>query len=138
VRIAPLFIAIGLSGCSATDPVKDFQREVELAVKYELKDPDSAQFRFGAYDLFPDQRLSCGEVNSKNSFGGYTGYQTFVFDDGKVTFEEGNTESFVAALNKCTEANKKQAEKTVTELEKIDPEAAAKLRAENQETGDTK
>lgn len=109
-----------------------------MAVKYELKDPDSAQFRFEAYDLFPDQRLSCGKVNSKNSFGGYTGYQTFVFDDGKVTFEEGDSASYVAALQKCTEANRKQAEKTVDELEKIDPEAAAKLRAENQKTGDTK
>ncbi|OLS61874.1 hypothetical protein PSEMO_32470 [Pseudomonas putida] len=35
-----------------------------------LKDPGSAEFR--------NQNEFCGEVNSKNSFGGYTGFQRFI------------------------------------------------------------
>ena len=49
------------------------------ATKAKLKDPSSAQFR-GVYfhqgaNGIP---MTCGEVNSKNSFGGYGGYQKFV------------------------------------------------------------
>lgn len=39
-------------------------------VKGVLKDPSSAQFR--------NQRGACGEVNSKNSFGGYIGFQRYI------------------------------------------------------------
>ena len=35
-----------------------------------LKDPSSATFR--------NQKKLCGEVNSKNSFGAYTGFQRFI------------------------------------------------------------
>jgi len=42
-----------------------------------LKDSDSAQFR---HVFFSDKEVPivCGEVNSKNSFGGYAGYQKFL------------------------------------------------------------
>jgi hypothetical protein len=47
------------------------------SIKKRLKDPESAQFRNVAvyYDIAP---AVCGEVNSKNSFGGYAGFQRFV------------------------------------------------------------
>lgn len=49
------------------------------AAKSKLKDPSSAQFR----NVYFHQGakgvpMTCGEVNSKNSFGGYGGYQKFV------------------------------------------------------------
>lgn len=49
------------------------------AVRSMLKDPGSAEFqevyfRRGA-DGIP---MTCGQVNSKNSFGGYVGYQYFI------------------------------------------------------------
>lgn len=66
------------------------------AVKYRLKDPESAKFRnftpffkmFYSYGLTGgDEPLwtLCVQVNSRNSFGGYTGYDWFVvkFRDGK-------------------------------------------------------
>jgi len=42
---------------------------VRDAVRESLKDPDSAMFR--------NQVDGCGEVNAKNSFGGYVGYRRF-------------------------------------------------------------
>lgn len=55
----------------------------QAEIKKRLKDPESAQFRNSA---FYDSRVPvvCGEVNSRNSFGGYTGFQRFVAA-GEVT-----------------------------------------------------
>ena len=44
-----------------------------------MKDPDSVQFRgVEGYDRGePGIIMLCGEVNAKNSFGGYVGYRHF-------------------------------------------------------------
>lgn len=47
-----------------------YQSLAREMVTAALKDPASAQFR--------NQRGLCGEVNSKNSFGGYAGFQRFI------------------------------------------------------------
>lgn len=57
------------------------------AVKEHLKDPDSVQFRgleyFADKMAFEDgsrytlQHKLCGEINAKNSYGGYVGYRSF-------------------------------------------------------------
>lgn len=44
-------------------------------VTSRLKDPSSAQFQDVTYDA--SSRVACGQVNAKNSFGGYTGFQQF-------------------------------------------------------------
>lgn len=66
------------------------------AAKAKLKDPGSAKFR-GVYfhqgaDGIP---MTCGEVNSKNSLGGYGGFQRFV-SAGKsdLTFVEEQVTDF--------------------------------------------
>ena len=66
------------------------------AVKARLKDPGSAKFQNvyfhrGGMDI----PVTCGEVNSKNSFGGYTGFQRFV-SGGKaeLTFLETEAADF--------------------------------------------
>lgn len=46
------------------------QRVAREFVGGVLKDPGSAEFR--------NQRGLCGEVNSKNSFGGYVGFRRFI------------------------------------------------------------
>lgn len=47
-------------------------------VAQQLKDPDSAKFRnLEAFDGEQGRVVVCGEVNAKNSFGGYTGFQLF-------------------------------------------------------------
>lgn len=52
---------------------------VAASVFHDLKDPDSARSRdLRAYDLSNGQgRVICGEMNGKNTFGAYVGYQTF-------------------------------------------------------------
>jgi hypothetical protein len=89
-RILVVLLAVTtLSACQPT-PVDHANKLVKPA----LKDPDSAQFRgvfVSGNKLFWHV---CGEVNSKNSFGGYTGFQRFMVDgDGKlVSFEQNNSE----------------------------------------------
>ena len=50
------------------------------AVRSRLKDPDSAKFRnvFFHRSKSTDMPVACGEVNSRNSFGGYAGFERFV------------------------------------------------------------
>ncbi len=48
-------------------------------IKLKLKDPGSAKFRNVYFHRGADNiPMTCGEVNSKNSFGGYIGFQKFV------------------------------------------------------------
>lgn len=52
----------------------------EDQLKASLKDPESAQFRerfVSRVGEGPGMAL-CGEVNSRNSFGGYTGFRRFI------------------------------------------------------------
>jgi hypothetical protein len=59
----------------------------------QLKDPEAARLRgIGLKKtLRRDVAAICGEVNGKNSFGGYTGYTRFISaTNGHVSFERGN------------------------------------------------
>lgn len=48
------------------------------AVRAKLKDPDSADFRDVNFYAGGGTPVACGEVNAKNGFGGYTGYEPFL------------------------------------------------------------
>ena len=52
------------------------------AIKGELSDPGSAQFRsvrVGAATTARETGFVCGEVNAKNRMGGYVGYRRFMY-----------------------------------------------------------
>lgn len=56
--------------------------KIKQATSYRLKDPDSAKFRGirkvrNTYSDGSVVTLVCGQVNGKNSFGGYAGFNTF-------------------------------------------------------------
>jgi hypothetical protein len=64
---------------------------MKAAVADQLKDPDSAKFRKVAIV----RGSVCGEINAKNSMGGYVGYKRFMvvddasaIDDDTYKFEE--------------------------------------------------
>lgn len=69
-----------LAACGQSDADKARNKAEMTEIRYQrvarefvlgvLKDPGSAEFR--------NQRGFCGEVNSKNSFGGYVGYKRFI------------------------------------------------------------
>lgn len=64
------------------------------AVRDRLKDPGSAEFRdvrFHAYQ--GGTAVVCGQVNAKNEYGGYTGYQHFVGSGDVLVFLETEMEA---------------------------------------------
>lgn len=93
-----IFAACSLAGCNAGGPwkppppvtprpayalTKNEMAEIQATILYHLKDPDSAKLRNVAAVKLDDGSLKiCGEVNSRNSFGGYTGFMPF---SGTVT-----------------------------------------------------
>lgn len=62
------------------------------AVLESLKDPSSAQFK--NVRTSKDGWVLCGELNAKNSYGGYTGFKRFYFlaAGGTRPFYEGGDE----------------------------------------------
>lgn len=58
------------------------------AIKSRLRDPGSADFRNVRFYSGGPVPVVCGEVNSKNGFGGYTGFQRFIAsgDDPNIAF----------------------------------------------------
>lgn len=69
----------------ARDRAIAIEVDAEIALKNFLKDPESAQIR--------NQSGMCGEVNSKNSFGGYTGFKRFIASPAIVAIDGENIES---------------------------------------------
>ena len=61
----------------------------QRAVRASLKDPDSAKFK-DVYANYTEefQVVACGQINSKNSLGGYTGFKRFV-SNGRTAIIEG-------------------------------------------------
>lgn len=63
------------------DSGKSQEEAIEAAkvvVAHDFKDPESARFRAIEIRDFQGGKLICGEVNAKNSYGGYVGYQKFL------------------------------------------------------------
>ena len=67
------FIAPMLAGCNSSE------KQMLEAVREQLKDPSSAQFSELEMKKTSDGSMNvlCGQVNAKNSFGGYVGARPF-------------------------------------------------------------
>ncbi|MFH4320023.1 hypothetical protein WAJ22_13935 [Acinetobacter baumannii] len=95
-------------GCGKTEKEKlDEERknldlQVQKLVKDKLKDGETAKFR--------NQWELCGEVNAKNSFGAYTGFQRYIVTKEKIYFEnEYNSDpTSIAAFNQVWSVDCKQ------------------------------
>jgi hypothetical protein len=73
--LAIIFAVLLLGACTSSDLDKAKQ-----AVKVNLKDPDSAQFK----DVTVVTDIVCGQFNAKNSMGGYSDYEQFAYLDGAL------------------------------------------------------
>ena len=67
----------------------------KTAAAYDLKDPGSAQFRNirgiqATAETGKSATYICGEVNARNSFGGYVGFTPFVYNIKKGTAAVAN------------------------------------------------
>jgi hypothetical protein len=76
-------------------------------VTRNLKDPDSAKFR--DVKLNKAKTALCGEVNAKNGFGAYGGYQAFVAVDTTALILRGdscNSGSLTSQIECFSERNR--------------------------------
>ncbi|WP_151832895.1 hypothetical protein [Acinetobacter ursingii] len=78
-----LVIGLSLAGCSNS--------KTEKLVKEQLRDPESAQFQ--------NVKNGCGEVNAKNSYGGYTGFKKFYTKDNQVIIDSNDDDILPFYLN---------------------------------------
>lgn len=75
-------------------------RKGKEAVQAKLKDPASAQFKDVVF-VKKDIPVSCGQVNSKNSFGGYAGFEHFISAGSpESTYLESEVKDFADLWNK--------------------------------------
>lgn len=82
-------VAIIISGCS---------NAAEEAVRQELIDPSSAEFR-KVEACSGDSSITRGEVNGKNRVGAYTGFEPFFVEFGIVHFVA--SPRFTDTMNRC-------------------------------------
>lgn len=73
----------------------------KIRVKEQLRDPGSATFRsVTALETPKGGVIVCGEVNSKNGFGGFTGHKKFVRSSDTLVMEESfDAAEFVTLWN---------------------------------------
>ena len=77
---ASVLLIAGLSITSLSAVANDaaWIRISQETIKQKLKDPNSAQFKNVTFNRSSKSKVVCGQVNSKNSFGGYVGFQRFI------------------------------------------------------------
>ena len=70
-------------------------------IRTKLKDPSSARFKGVFFSNASGSPVACGEVNSKNSLGGYAGYQYFIAaGNSNLAFLENEVADFATVWNK--------------------------------------
>lgn len=75
MRVVLAMLALLTMGADFAPLTEADKAAIRQAIKRELTDPDSAQFRWN-----PERRDSviyCGFVNSRNRFGGYAGFTLY-------------------------------------------------------------
>lgn len=60
---------------------------VKAEIKDSLKDPSSAQFKDVRVVKVKEGKLVCGQVNGKNSYGGYGGFKYFLASPSRHQLE---------------------------------------------------
>lgn len=100
IQTVAFALAIGLLGSASVraDDETTVIEQAKAAVTAKLRDPESTEFRAlvvrhpncrsGTCVEDPSGRAEvCGEYNAKNGFGGYVGYERFIYSDGKLVTE---------------------------------------------------
>lgn len=72
-------------GFLATGSEEDAVLKAKDVIRQELKDPSSAQFQNMQVKSYSNGKVICGEVNGKNSYGGYVGFKKFVASPRSAT-----------------------------------------------------
>jgi hypothetical protein len=64
------------------------QGDAKAAIIDQLKDPESAKFS----DILVKGEMVCGQVNAKNSMGGYVGKRYWIYDANRKGRDVGRPE----------------------------------------------
>jgi hypothetical protein len=81
-------------------PRAEISSHARALVRERSKDSDSLKFR---NEFTAQAGIYCGEVNGKNSFGGYVGFMKFISNDKTLLMDEGENKTFKEAWQKfCT------------------------------------
>ena len=81
-------LTVAATGHPHAAPDSALINAAKAAAAYDLRDPDSAQFRNLHIADGPLSKKVCGEINGKNQFGGYAGYRRFVYSSGTAKIED--------------------------------------------------
>lgn len=90
--LATILVTLSVaSGCAMQDEFSEAKARAASA----MKDPASTQFRNLHYGVEPG--TVCGEINAKNGFGGYVGFERFFIADGSASpFIASSAEASIA------------------------------------------
>ncbi len=97
MRIVVLsFIILLLSACDNENKIEysgarselHLKADAEIHVRKKLRDPDSAEFSNLRVSSKGAADIVCGEVNSRNGFGGKSGKQKFISNGFNLSFLE--------------------------------------------------
>ena len=88
-----LIALFGLAACGQSEEGKKRSNDINMKilgekyVRLKLKDPEAAEFR----NQFTGKAgLPCGEVNAKNGFGAYMGFQRYMVANQEMTALESD------------------------------------------------
>lgn len=74
-----------------TYPRAEISTVARSMIRAAAKDADSLKFR---NEFTAQAGIYCGEVNGKNSFGGYAGFKRFIANGKTVLFDDESTRDF--------------------------------------------
>lgn len=77
-----------------TYPRAEISTVARSMIRAAAKDADSLKFR---NEFTARAGIYCGEVNGKNSFGGYAGFKRFIANGKTVLFDDESTRDFAKA-----------------------------------------
>lgn len=117
MRVLAILSAVFLlAGCEVTEvqvqpvtPSGAMIAKLKSTIDSGLRDPSSAQYRgFVAYAIGEGDTLLCGELNAKNGFGGYVGFNAIsAIFDASGTLESYRVDAsgqWPAAATECNTA----------------------------------
>jgi len=103
---SPMAGVVAAPASDAYDTTRDVKKIAWMdrgmeAVNLKLKDPGSAEFRRVYFNRGANSvPTTCGEVNARNGFGGYIGFQRFVSaGTAELTFLESEVSDFDTVWN---------------------------------------
>lgn len=102
LAVLPMISACSQEPAAPPPPTADeqLQARIEADVRSQMKDPDSTKFE--GIVVVPEAGCGFGRVQSKNSYGGYVGYQGFAWTKGVIVYAETDRSAFIDAMGACS------------------------------------